>query len=323
MTELITPGRWRGLQQTSTTAHKFNILAFDQRGTYRKMLPEGTSYERAAEIKREVVGLLSNEVSAVLLDHEYGMEAALHMNGHAGLLFALEKSGYSGGATNRDVDFIDGWTVAKIKRTGASAVKMLVYYNPDTGALAEETEGIVARIVAECHQYDLPLFLEPLAYSIDLTIARESAEFASTLQHIVTETARRLGALKPDVLKLEFPLNISVEQDQALWRTACEQISSVCPVPWVILSAGVDFEAFVPQVEIACRAGASGFLAGRAIWKESVTMSDDDRQQFIKTVAVDRARRLTELAAQYARPWTDFYTPIPASDTWYTSYESI
>ncbi len=101
LTESITPGRWRGLQQASTLQQVFNILAFDQRGTFRHMLPEGTSYERAVEIKRETVGMLSTKLSGVQLDHEYGIEAALHMNGHAGLMFLLEKGGYSGEATER------------------------------------------------------------------------------------------------------------------------------------------------------------------------------------------------------------------------------
>ena len=65
------------------------------------MLPEGAPYERAVEIKREIVGMLSTQLSGVLLDHEYGKEAALHMNGHAGLMFSLEKSGYSGEAAGR------------------------------------------------------------------------------------------------------------------------------------------------------------------------------------------------------------------------------
>ncbi len=38
--------------------------------------------------------------------------------------------------------------------------------------------------------------------------------------------------------------------------------------PWILLSAGVDFDEFAIQVRIACTAGASGFLAGRAVWQD-------------------------------------------------------
>ncbi len=48
----------------------------------------------------------------------------------------------------------------------------------------------------------------------------------------------------------------------------CKELDQASRLPWVLLSAGVDFESFRIQVEIACKAGASGFLAGRALWQE-------------------------------------------------------
>ena len=39
MNAKLTPGRWRGLKATSTSEHVFTIMAFDQRGSYAKMLP--------------------------------------------------------------------------------------------------------------------------------------------------------------------------------------------------------------------------------------------------------------------------------------------
>jgi len=39
----------------------------------------------------------------------------------------------------------------------------------------------------------------------------------------------------------------------------------------VILSAGVDIEEFIENVKISSAHGASGFLCGRAIWKDAVT----------------------------------------------------
>jgi hypothetical protein len=49
----------------------------------------------------------------------------------------------------------------------------------------------------------------------------------------------------------------------------------------MLLSAGVDFESFRKQVKIACKAGASGFLAGRALWQEGTQIrSRDERMIF-------------------------------------------
>jgi tagatose 1,6-diphosphate aldolase len=316
----ITPGRWRGLKMTSTRDHVFSILAFDQRGSYRKMLPPESTYTQAVAIKAEVVVALSYHASAVLLDHEYGLTPALHMHGGSGLLLSLEKSGYSGDSTYRRIDFIPDWTVSKIKSVGASAVKMMAYYHPDTGALAEEIEAVCARVIAECHAHDLPIFLEPMSYSLDAAVAKDSADFARTRPHVVRETARRLGALGPDVLKLEFPVDAAFDDDREGWKRACAELNDACPVPWVLLSAGVDFETFVVQTQIACEAGASGFLAGRAIWKEAVTMSNADRARFLHDVAIPRITRLSEITTRSARPWTDFYTPPISDADWYKHY---
>lgn len=323
MTKTLSPGKWRGLKTTSTPDHRFAILAFDQRGSYRRMLPEGTSYEAAVQIKREVVVALAPHVSAVLLDAMYGLPSALDMAGSSGLLMALEKSGYSGDATCRRVDFIEGWTVGKIRRMGASAVKLLVYYHPASGALAEEIEDTVRGIAAECERHDLPLFLEPIAYSLDASVATASVEFARTRPEVVRETARRLSSTGADVLKLEFPVDAAFDGDEESWRAACEAVSEVCTVPWVLLSAGVDFETFERQAQVACRSGASGFLAGRAIWKEAVRMSPAERAAFLAGKARERVHRLREIVGQFARPWDNFYAPVAASDDWFTAYDSL
>jgi tagatose-1,6-bisphosphate aldolase len=317
MTEL-SPGRWRGLQTTSTDSHRFSILAFDQRGSYKKMLPDATTYEQAADIKREIVVALSAHASAVLLDADYGMMPAAQMSKHSGLLLALEKSGYSGDSTYRKVDFDPAWTVERIKLCGGSAVKLLAYYHPDSGALAEEIEGVVADVLAESHRHGMPLFLEPYSYSNDPNVKKESAAFAAMKPRLVRETARRMSALGVDVLKLEFPCDPEFDRDDNSWRAECEGISAAVSVPWVLLSAGVDFETFAPQTRIACQAGASGFLAGRAIWKESVTLPPTDRAIFLRDVAAPRIAQLIDISEQYARPWTDFYTFPDLKAGWYS-----
>ena len=91
-------------------------------------------------------------------------------------------------------------------------------------------------------------------------------------------------------------------------------------MPWVLLSAGVDFEQFKPQVQVACACGASGFLAGRAIWKEAAAMSTAERATFLQDVARDRLRQLLVIAAADARPWTDFYVAPESSEYWYETY---
>ena len=107
MTIQITPGRYRGLKTTSLAQNNvFAVLAFDQRGSYRRMMPDGTSYEDLVQVKVEIISALSQHASAVLTDPVYGLTPAMEMSGKSGLLFALEKSGYSGDSTYRNVEFL-------------------------------------------------------------------------------------------------------------------------------------------------------------------------------------------------------------------------
>ncbi len=317
----LTPGRWLGLKRTGNPQDVFTILAFDQRGSYRKMLPDGTSYDIAVEIKSEIVSALSQDASAVLLDEEYGLVPALRMSRNSGLLLSYEKSGYSGDATYRKIQFNPDWTIAKIKRMGGTAVKLLAYYHPESGALADEIDNVIRQVADECHQHDLPLFLEPLSYSLDANISKESAAFAATRPKVVIETAKRLSKVGADILKLEFPVDVAFDSDKARWQASCEELSSVATIPWVLLSAGVAFETFAEQTQIACRAGASGFLAGRAIWKEAVTMSPVDRRKFLLETAVPRLQQLIQIANDDAKPWTKFYQPAAGlGGDWYKQY---
>jgi tagatose-1,6-bisphosphate aldolase len=138
-------------------------------------------------------------------------------------------------------------------------------------------------------------------------------------RRVVIESARRLVPFGIDVLKAEFPLNVKESQDRAEWADACAELSSVCPVPWVLLSAGVDFETYLAQVEVACEAGASGILCGRTVWMETTQLDELERMRFLQTTASDRFRRLATLVSESARPYTDFYPATNGEEleNWY------
>ena len=74
----------------------------------------------------------------------------------------LEAQGYLGDPTARQTSLLDGWSVEKAKRLGASGIKLLVLYRPDTAA-ADVQDRMIAAVIADCARYDIPLFLEPLA----------------------------------------------------------------------------------------------------------------------------------------------------------------
>ncbi|HSD85144.1 MAG TPA: hypothetical protein VLG46_14850, partial [Anaerolineae bacterium] len=137
-------------------------------------------------------------------------------------------------------------------------------------------------------------------------------------RYVVVETARRLTPLDVDVLKAEFPLDVA-DRDEYKWMQACREISSASVTPWILLSAAVEYETFLRQVTVACSAGASGIAVGRAVWKEAVTMTGDERREFLRTTARSRISRLTSLCHALAKPYTDFYTADAPFD-WYKKY---
>ena len=49
--------------------------------------------------------------------------------------------------------------------------------------------------------------------------------------------------------------------------------------------------------------GASGFIAGRSVWREAVGLDGTDREKSLSDVARPRLEELTAVAAAYARPW--------------------
>jgi tagatose-1,6-bisphosphate aldolase len=123
-----------------------------------------------------------------------------------------------------------------------------------------------------------------------------------------------------DVLKAEFPLDVKAEPGENRWAEACAELSSASRVPWVLLSASVDYDVFLRQVTVACQQGASGVAVGRAVWKEATKLLNEGRLEFLDTTAKERMERLTALCAALAKPWTDFYAPPQLTTDWYVGY---
>jgi len=112
--------------------------------------------------KHEVTSALASQASAVLLDPEFGAGQCLisgALPGHTGLVVALDATGYTGEPTARQSEVLKDWSVAKSRRMGANAVKLLVYYHPDSPT-AVEVEHLVKKVAQACKQEDMAFFLE-------------------------------------------------------------------------------------------------------------------------------------------------------------------
>ncbi|APV44631.1 tagatose-bisphosphate aldolase [Dehalogenimonas formicexedens] len=306
MNESLGIGKIRGLQQIAGSGGIFTMAALDHRGSLERGLcrvdgPE--CYAEMVEFKMELCRALAPFASAVLLDPIYGAAQAISSSvlpKGTGLLVSVEATGYEGQSTARVTRILEGWGVEKIKRMGASAVKMLVYFRPDTGRLAATQLSTVEKTAIECRNFDIPFLVEPVAYPLE---SETAADFHSRKTELVIETARVMTALPIDVLKAEFPADTASGSDDAMLE-ACRRLDEASAKPWVILSAGAEFEVFRKEVEIACKAGASGFLAGRALWQEAVAKETDDKRiKFLNTVAAGRLKEISLIAENSGRPW--------------------
>ncbi|MBA7504626.1 Tagatose 1,6-diphosphate aldolase 2 [subsurface metagenome] len=302
------------------------MCALDHRGSLMKMLSAGQSqgagYQEMVDFKLDLCRILTPHATAILLDPIYGAAQAIAAGAipnTTGLLVSLEESGYSGEAEARVTNLLPDWNVGKIKKMGATAAKLLLYYRPDVD-VAPKQLNTVQKLAADCIAEDIPFVVEPVSYWVANKEASPE-DFAKVKPKLVVETAKQITALPIDVLKAEFPADFEYEKDKGRLSDLCHQLNEASQVPWVILSAGVNFEVFYQEVELACRAGASGFLAGRALWQEATQIgSREERLNFLGTTVVNRLKSLTELANACGTPW---YARLEASgvdENWHRSY---
>jgi tagatose 1,6-diphosphate aldolase/sulfofructosephosphate aldolase len=298
------------LDDIATDGHRFSIIAMDQRNTLRRMftavgLEAGDEDLRTA--KADVARVLTPAATGLLSDPTYGVPAIAEANALApgcGLLIAAEPSErrtFQGEPrTHRDPALNARWLLDQ----GGDAYKFFVQLRADRPApapgepdLVGETLAVCEEIIRDCRAAGVPVVIENLIYEIPgEQLSGQAREDA------IIESARALNDLDIDLLKLEYPGS----------PEGCRRLASVLDRPWAVLSAGVPFDQFTEIIQIAAQdGGASGFIAGRSVWREVVGLTGRERQEFLTSVALPRLERLIDVAARSARPWTEASRPAP------------
>ena len=320
-------GKVRALRATANDEGIFTILAADHRDSMKVMInpedlnavPADVVTELKLAITREIVPL----ASGTLLDPVYGGPQAI-MTGALprglGWISSIEDQGYLGDPYKPQTPMLNGWGIEKAKRLGATGVKILMKYHPDSGEVAIKQQELVKGVLAEGERYEIPLFLEPICYPLDPKMPYSSPEFAALRRDIVVRTAKTFSDMGADVLKMEFPIDAKFNDDEGEWSDACAELNDAVEVPWALLSAGVSHEVFRRQLQVACENGCSGFLAGRAVWREAVALQGEARTAFLQTDGRTRFQELVNIATTYGTPWTDHYELPTINDTWYMTY---
>src|ERR1700722_4510831 len=279
------------LDDIATGSHVFSIIAMDQRNTLRRMFTAvglEASDEDLRTAKADVARVLTPAATGLLSDPTYGVPAIAEANALApgcGLLIAAEPSErrtFQGEPrTHRDPALNARWLLDQ----GGDAYKFFVQLRADRPApapgepdLVGETLAVCAEIIRDCRAAGVPVVIENLVYERPGEELRGRAREDS-----IIEAARALNDLDIDLLMFENPGS----------PEGCRRLAAMLGRPWAVLSAGVPFDQFTDIIQIAAAdGGASGFIAGRSVWREVVGLAGQPRQEFLTSVALPRLERL-------------------------------
>jgi tagatose 1,6-diphosphate aldolase len=293
----IDPGKLRSFQRVTSPDGYFLICALDHLSDFQELLDSDLSrvtYQQTGEAKNQLIRTLADQCSAFLLDARFGLAQAIAsraLPGSVGLMASVEDEDYKPATATRKTRFRENWSTKQMKMLGVDVCKLLWFFRPDS-SVADHQRDVVKGLVEECTSLSLPLVVEPIWYPLEGEDPTSTAWRERRVQGII-ESAREAYELGTDMLKVEFPGYVDSDAGKAKALEACQQLDAAVTVPWVILSAGVNYDSFKAQVEIACDAGASGFLAGRSIWRDAASVSDPELKS---KAGFDAVNRLTELA---------------------------
>ena len=283
-----TPPR-AGLQALARPSGAFAMLAVDQREAMRAMFAEyqdgPVSDGQVADFKLAAIRALTPHASAVLVDRQFAWErtvAERAVDPGCGLIAAADEFLPGPDELLGDVRIDAAVEPDRVREQGAAAMKLLVLWRPDEPA--EQRVAMVRAFVARCQAAGLASIIEPISRK-----PRDGRPWDWNAG--VLAAASELGGLGADLYKAEVPLH--GEGDEAAIRQGCAALTRALPCPWVVLSSGVPQELFPRAVELACKEGASGFLAGRAVWR--AVIGQRDMAAALQADAAPRLRALAEL----------------------------
>ena len=325
----LSAGKLTHMKALSNKEGIIAAAAMDQRGSLQKSIAsakgvdaKAVTPEMMSEFKTAVTKILTPHATAILLDPEYGLDAAKARASNAGLLLAYEETGYDNSQPGRLPDLLPHVSVKRIVDWGADAVKILIYYTPfDDPGVNDIKHAFVERIGAECEFYQIPFFLEFVGY--DPKGGNEKGlEFAKVKPQVVIGSMKEFT--KPqynvDVLKVEVPVNTEFVEGSAVYKgekayTRAEALAyyrqgaEVATKPFIYLSAGVSNAQFVESLSMAKEAGTdfSGVLCGRATWKDGMpiyaTKGVKALEDWLSTEGVKNINAVNA-ALKGATPWS-------------------
>ena len=300
MTSKMTTAERRGYQQITGADGLMMVIACDQRGGMRTLLSDdpavraGISDADLGSVKADIVRYLANHASSVLLDPTCAVPGIVDdgvLARDVALIIGLDASGYDVDAKGyRQSRLAKGIGARQVRELGGTAGKIMVYLRPDQTGADDHNIGILRQCIEDFAREDMLLVVEFLTYELEGETKEEYKAKVPALVEAGTRISLDCGA---KVLKLPYPGTAQ----------ACANVSAIAGnVPWAVLSAGVDHAPFLGQIETAMQNGASGVIAGRALWKDCISLDRDVTRERLTTMALPRLREIQALVGRYGAP---------------------
>lgn len=266
------------------------MLAIDQREALRNMFQAATGIvptpdKTVTDFKVSAAKILSPYASAVLVDNQLCLKQIVESKAIAPsscMIVSGDKFIPGNGIPVDDVCIDDEIDAQQVRDMGGKALKLLVLYRTDEDPQARL--DMVAKFVAKCRSAGLVSIIEPVVRP-----PRRHAEFDK--EACILQAAKELGETEADIYKVEMPFGGKGSYQQLVDATA--RLNDLIKMPWVILSSGVAADLFPRAVRAAMQSGASGFLAGRAVWASVVGLPDTELM--LQDLSVPRLKRLGEI----------------------------
>lgn len=276
------------------------MVAMDQRESLRTMFRDAGAGRpddaRMVAFKTDVATALGPLASGFLIDRHFGFERVRDglLPPTYGLILAADDLVQEPGGPVEETAIDDVVAAADFDLSGVRAIKLLVVWRRDDRR-GQRVE-LARRFVELAAERGVLSVLEPVARATEA----ELADGTWDLDAAITEAAAELSPLRPSLYKAQVPSRGMGSPERL--QAACDRLGAAITGPWVVLSQGVEREDFRGAVLAACRSGASGFLAGRALWSDIVGAPDVPGA--LAEIAVPRLRRLLDVVDNEATPWS-------------------
>jgi len=327
-----TTGKIKHLQALSNERGVIAAAAIDQRGSLQKAIGSGKGIsgdqvtdQMMSEFKVAVSKVLTPHASAILLDPQWGLEAAKVRDKNCGLLLAYEESGYDNTQPGRRPDLLPHLSAKRILDMGANAVKVLLYYTPfEDASINDEKHAFVERVGAECRALDVPFFLEFVGYD-EAGADEKGFEYAKKKPKVVGESVKEFtkDQYGVDVLKVEIPVNMAFAEGSSYFNgqkaytkadvfRICHEVAQLATKPFIYLSAGVTNQRFTEQLHWMAEADVNfaGVLCGRATWLDGVPVYAKGGYSALESwLKVDGLKNIESVnqCLLAAKPWFSSY----------------